>query len=126
LKWLLTFWRWLVRRVVGDRFDIKSAPYRTVLVDEALPAELVANTLYVVNDDGFLEQAAMLCPCGCQRTLHMNLLPDDRPCWRLTQHADGTASLFPSVWRQKDCGSHFWFREGKVIWCVDDPNDALL
>ena len=74
-------------------------------------------TLYVVQEDGFVEQAAMLCPCGCGRVLHMNLIPDERPCWNLTRHADGTATLHPSVWRKKDCGSHFWFQRGRVQWC---------
>lgn len=119
MTWLVTAWRWLVRRVLGDRSEKKPAPYRTIMVNDALPAKLAGGTLYVVEDDGFLEQAAMLCPCGCQRTLHMNLLPDERPCWQFTQHADGTATLHPSVWRKKDCGAHFLFRQGQVIWCED-------
>jgi hypothetical protein len=92
-------------------------PYQTEIAHEHLPKRLRKRTLYVLEDDGYREQAAMLCPCGCKRILHMNLLPDDRPCWRLTTHQDGTATLHPSVWRQKDCGSHFWFRNGYVEWC---------
>lgn len=92
-------------------------PYRTRFVEDTLPIRLKRRTLYVVREDGFLEQAAMLCPCGCGRTLHMNLLTDERPCWRLIQYEDGTATLHPSVWRQKDCGSHFWFRHGRVRFC---------
>ncbi|ACK50892.1 hypothetical protein Msil_1949 [Methylocella silvestris BL2] len=92
-------------------------PYRTLIVEESLPKSLKRKTIYVVEEDGFQEQAAMVCPCGCRRTLQMNLLPDERPCWKLTQHEDGTASLHPSVWRKKDCGSHFWFRRGRVKWC---------
>ena len=91
--------------------------YRTLLVEANLPERLKSRYLYIVQEDGFEEQAAMLCPCGCGRVLHMNLLPDDRPCWKLTRHEDGTPSLHPSVWRKKDCGSHFWLREGRVIWC---------
>jgi len=94
-------------------------PYRTVVVEEDLPAQLRQRTLYIVQEDGFLEQATMLCPCGCGRTLHMNLIPDERPCWHLTQHTDGTVTLHPSVWRKKDCGAHFWFRRGRVQWCRD-------
>ncbi|MFD1328853.1 DUF6527 family protein [Mycoplana ramosa] len=59
----------------------------------------------------------MICPCGCRAVLHMNLLPDERPCWRVTRHMDGSTSLHPSVWRQKECKSHFWFRKGRVKWC---------
>jgi hypothetical protein len=103
----------------SDRFQRWiNPPYRTQVVDDVLPKTLQRKILYVVQDDGFLEQAAMVCPCGCGRTLHMNLLSDERPVWNLTQHNDGTATLHPSVWRQKDCGSHFWFRHGRVTWCT--------
>jgi hypothetical protein len=96
-------------------------PYRTQIVTGQLPGQLRNRVLYVVEEDGYEEQAAMLCPCGCGRTLHMNLLTDERPCWRLTRHGDGSATLHPSVWRQKDCRSHFWFRRGRVIWCAPEP-----
>jgi hypothetical protein len=95
-------------------------PYKTYVVTGCLPKKLKKRTLYIVEEDGFEEQAAMLCPCGCGRILHMNLLPDERPCWHVTHHRNGTASLHPSVWRKKDCGSHFWFRDGRVQWCVRD------
>lgn len=100
---------WLHRQLVP--------PYQTITLEDLLPETLKPRTLYVVQDDGFEEQAAMLCPCGCKRILHMNLIPDERPCWQLTQHEDGTATLHPSVWRRKDCGTHFWFRHGRVRWC---------
>lgn len=97
--------------------DWLDPPYRTIIVQERLPAKLKRRALYIVEEDGFEEQAAMLCPCGCKRILHMNLLADERPCWGATRHGDGTATLHPSVWRKKDCGSHFWFRRGRVQWC---------
>lgn len=96
-------------------------PYRTQIVAERLPTKLKKRTLYIVEEDGFEEQAAMLCPCGCQLVLHMNLLIDERPCWSVTRHSDGTASMHPSIWRKKDCRSHFWFRQGRVVWCRDSP-----
>ena len=108
---LAQFWGWLLDRL--------GRPYRTTTVEEQLPRRLKVRTLYIVEEDGYEEQAAMLCPCGCGRVLHMNLLTDERPCWRVTRHRDGTATLHPSVWRKKDCGSHFWFRKGRVQWCPD-------
>ena len=111
--WLRRF----VRRIWEQLYCWFIPPYRTVLVEEALPDRLGRRTLYIVQEDGFYEQAALLCPCGCQRVLHMNLLPDERPCWHLTRHIDGTTTLYPSVWRKNDCGSHFWFRRGRVQWC---------
>ena len=84
MKWLKKFfWRAQDRLV---RWFIP--PYRTVVVEESLPKSLRRRTLYVVQEDGFHEQAAMICPCGCKRVLQMNLLADERPCWQLTQHED--------------------------------------
>lgn len=113
----MTWLKKLFKRVRDRLYRWLVPPYRTILVEESLPDVLRRGALYVVEEDGFQEQAAMLCPCGCKRVLHMNLLPDERPCWVLTQHDDGTATLHPSVWRKKDCGSHFWFRRGRVQWC---------
>jgi hypothetical protein len=113
LNWLLNLLL-LIWRAVLSWFD---PPYRTVVAKDVLPSRLTKRTLYIVEDDGYEEQVAMLCPCGCGRVLHMNLLPDERPCWKLIRHMDGSASLHPSVWRKKDCGSHFWFKKGKVQWC---------
>ncbi|MDE2822546.1 MAG: DUF6527 family protein [Chloroflexota bacterium] len=88
-----------------------------MVVEESLPERLLRRTVYVVRDDGFDELVALLCPCGCGRVLHMNLLPDERPCWRVTWNVNGTVTLHPSVWRRKDCGSHFWLRNGRIRWC---------
>lgn len=49
------------------------------------------------------------------RTLQMNLLTDERPCRRVTYNRDGTATLHPSVSRKRDCASHFWFRDGRIV-----------
>ncbi len=89
-------------------------PFAMQIVEGNLPKKLKRRIFYIVQEDGFQEHAAMLCPCGCGAILQMNLLPDERPCWRVMLHADGTVSLNPSVWRQKECGSHFWFRHSRV------------
>jgi len=109
--------RRLARRAYHGLYDRLIPRYRTRIVNDLLPKQLGRRTLYIVQEDGFIEQAAMICPCGCGRVLQMNLLPDERPCWRLTRHKDGTATLYPSVWRKKDCGVHFWFRRGRIQWC---------
>lgn len=101
-----------------------SAPYQTRIVEAYLPKNLEHRVLYVVREDGLSEQAAMICPCGCGAVLHMNLLPDERPCWQVAHHADGTATLSPSVWRKKECGSHFWFQRGIVRWCTSESDSS--
>lgn len=117
LGYIIFLWRRFVEALLPK--------YQTSEVEELLPSKLRPRTLYIVSEDGFDEQAAMLCPCGCGRTLHMNLLADERPCWRVSRHDDGSASLHPSVWRKKDCRSHFWFKRGRVKWCRDFSRPVL-
>ena len=96
--------------------------YHAVIVQDALPDRLRRGLVYLVEDDGYREQAVMLCPCGCTQTLHMNLLMDERPCWKASIHDDGTVTLHPSVWRKVGCKSHFWLRRGNVQWCDKPPS----
>lgn len=112
-KWLWRAW-WEFRRLLLRR----PPPYLVERVTE-LPEGLAARKLYVVGEGEHKWYTAMLCPCGCGATLHMNLLPESRPRWRLSEHRDGTATLHPSVWRTKDCRSHFFLRRGAVDWCRD-------
>lgn len=107
-RYRIVVWHWIDRTFFP--------PYRTCVVEEELPEKMERRTLYVVEEDGFREQAALLCPCGRNHILHLNLLPDERPRWRVNEHDDGTATLRPSVWRKKDCRSHFWLRQGRVFW----------
>jgi len=94
-----------------------TSPYETVSVQSDLPELIESNKLYIVQEDGENWHASMICPCGCGVVLHMNLLPDDDPCWTIEQHWTGLSSLRPSVWRQKTCRSHFWFIKGRIRWC---------
>ena len=113
MTWLRRVFRWACVR--AKHWFVP--PYRTTVVEESLPAQLSQRTVYIVQEDGFNEQVALLCPCGCGRVLQMNLLPDERPCWRAMRNTDGSVTLHPSIWRKKDCGSHFWLRNGRIRWC---------
>lgn len=50
------------------------------------------------------------CPCGCREELPINLDPRAGPAWRLYGTRQLGLSLFPSVWRETGCKSHF------IIW----------
>lgn len=84
---------------------------------EDLPDELDANSIYIAGEGKYLWFAAMLCPCGCGEILYMNLQDHSRPRWSIVRHSDNTISLTPSVWRKVGCQSHFFFRQGQVVWC---------
>ncbi len=99
-------WAWLTCR---------PAQYCTTEVEE-LPDQLQSKILYVAGENEHLWFAAMTCPCGCGETLSLGLMRNQRPCWTVTRHGDGTASLHPSVSRKVGCKSHFWLKRGKIIW----------
>ena len=89
--------------------------FATLTVDD-LPDVLVPERLYLVGDDDCPWSAALLCPCGCEATIQLSLLPDDKPSWRAVRHFSGSVSLRPSVWRTRGCRSHFFLRRGRIVW----------
>ena len=115
MNWLRKLLIWL--RGLFARKRQQLIPCRDV---SALPKKLAPHTLYVIGQNGHRWHVAMICPCGCQATLFMNLLPDEEPCWTLTEHENGSASLHPSVWRNIGCRSHFFLRQGTIQWCRDE------
>lgn len=101
---------WLLQSLRANR-----ARYRIVHAEE-LPEILSPRLVYAIGENGHLWYAAMRCPGGCGRVLHMNLVPDMRPVWELDEHPDGTVTLEPSIWRQTDCKCHFRLTRGLIHW----------
>jgi len=65
----------------------------------------------------------MLCPSGCGDEIAINLDTRVGPAWRLYQSKAGL-TLFPSVWRETGCKSHFVIWNGKIWWFdADFPLD---
>ncbi|MFC3068929.1 DUF6527 family protein [Phenylobacterium soli] len=56
------------------------------------------------------------CPDGCGEKLTVNLDPALGPPWRL-YHTKRGLTLYPSVWRDSGCGSHFIVWNNTVQWC---------
>jgi hypothetical protein len=109
IKFILRLWYWLFDRIW------LTVSYRVRRVDER-PEVPAAGVLYVIGHGEHIWEAAMRCPNGCGRTLSMNLLPAEKPCWKLEEHPDGSATLSPSIWRKTDCGCHFLVRRGRIQW----------
>ncbi len=81
---------------------------------EFIPGELEANTIYISIP---YATAIHNCCCGCGGRVVTPLSPTD---WRLI--FDGRSiSLEPSIgnWNYQ-CRSHYWIRNNRVIWVVDD------
>lgn len=63
-----------------------------------------------------LRSVMMACPDGCGETLTVNLDPRAGKAWRFYTSPQGV-SLFPSVWLEGGCKSHFIIWRGHIIWC---------
>lgn len=86
---------------------------------EYIPKNPEPGVLYVAAEFG---AAVHLCACGCGAKVSTPLGPTE---WTLKETASG-ASLTPSVgnW-QLPCRSHYWIREGKIVWSGDWTPDQV-
>src|SRR5580700_2686245 len=87
--------RFTIKARVGSRANASShltRPGDAVIVDRQGPRWLI-----------------LCCPCGCGAEVPVNLDRRAGPAWRLYESPKGM-SVYPSVWRDTDCKSHF------IIW----------
>lgn len=63
------------------------------------------------------------CPCGCGDELPINLDRRAGKAWRLYER-DGSITLYPSVWRDTGCESHFIVWKGEIL-LFGRPEDDL-
>lgn len=75
------------------------------------------NTFYIVCPMSRPKWTLFLCPCGCNSVITLSLQHAHRPHWSLRQSANNRPILYPSVWRDIGCMSHFWINDGRVFWC---------
>lgn len=85
-----------LKATVGSRGEASAhlkQPGDAVLVERGVPRWLI-----------------MACPCGCGEELPVNLDGRAGPAWRMFQTKLSGLTLYPSVWRDTGCESHF------IIW----------
>lgn len=85
-----------------------------------MPAQLEPGVLYVSHK---YATAAHLCACGCGEKVRTQL---GQLGWQLTKGSLGP-TLYPSIgnW-QKPCRSHYFIRNGRVLWQEDWTDDEVL
>ena len=76
----------------------------------------------VLVQRGVLRSIAIACPDGCGEHLTINLDPRAGPAWRYYGRGSDV-SIFPSIWRESGCRSHFIIWRSRIYWC--DWNDEL-
>lgn len=91
--------------------------FRFEIVEE-LPEKPKVNVFYIEGNKAKKDYwyGLLICPCGCKETIMLNLMDDVKPCWKVSI-LNVSFSISPSIWRTKNCKSHFWLRDNKIIWC---------
>ena len=90
-----------LKSIVQSRSEISSqlaAPGDAVLIIRGQPRWLL-----------------LKCPCGCDDEIPVNLDWRAGKAWRIYGRRDEQLTLFPSVWRDTDCLSHFMIRNGQIL-----------
>lgn len=63
------------------------------------------------------------CPCGCGEDIPVNIDPRAGKAWRLYHDKNGL-SLFPSVWRDTGCESHFIVLRSQIYLFGGDDDES--
>jgi len=80
------------------------------------------DAIYV--ERGRLRHLLLRCPCGCDEIFPINLDARAGPAWRLRHNSDESISIFPSVWRESGCHSHFVIWRDRIL--LFGTRDSLL
>lgn len=63
------------------------------------------------------------CPCGCGEEIPINLDPRAGKAWRFYDGPSRGVTVFPSVWRDTGCQSHFIVWNGQILLLDADGSD---
>ncbi len=66
----------------------------------------------------------MSCPCGCGEVIPINLDPRSGPAWEYYDGAKRGLTVFPSVWRDTGCRSHFIIWYGRIFLFGGESEDG--
>ncbi len=95
---------------------IRPKSYRAVFAED-IPEKPEPTVVYIIGENLNHWCAVMKCPCGCHAMIQLNLLAQIRPSWTFREEFTGKLTLSPSIWRNTGCRSHFFVRDGRIIWC---------
>lgn len=115
-KWLIKVWRqYMCAKPTVVIVPIEKKPIYTVDFAINIPDNVAEKTIFIIQDGNVPELIALKCPCGCNCNILLNLLEDAKPCWHYDID-DNSISITPSIWRNKGCKSHFFIRQGSIVW----------
>lgn len=67
--------------------------------------------------------AIFRCPCGCLTVITLPLQRSNHHYWQLRSSKNDRPTLYPSIWQNKGCCSHFIVNDGKIVWCDNSGHE---
>ena len=104
------------KRVPAERVRWRGTVSRR---DEARPLLVQAGDVALI-ERGCPRSLVIKCPCGCGEELTVNLDRRVGDAWRLYRRPRGL-TVYPSVWREGGCSSHFIIWDDRVLMCDSEP-----
>lgn len=106
-------------RFFGRLIGRQVSRYRATIIDSH-PHEhdIQPGVVYVLRFGDYDKWAYLRCPCPRNDVIRLNLSPAHRPRWTIRIKRD-IPDISPSIWQHDGCFSHFFVRDGKVIWAAD-------
>ena len=90
--------------------------YKTMWVDD-IPSQVKGKIIYILGGREHSSQAVMRCPRKCDKHIYLHISKQHSKRWDFMENEDGSISLSPSILVQDKCKCHYWFKNGKIIWC---------
>ena len=116
----------------GSRREVKTPLPKICYPSLVIKTDRIANQ-DIGQSDFFCQQhnnkykwVMFRCPCHCGDVITLSLQPIHTPSWKLSLSEEKRPTLYPSVWRDSGCYSHFWVKDGRVFWCLNTGNDPRL
>ena len=93
---------------------------RTIFLEGPTQNDAIeGDAMYVIAQRDKSRWVLFQCPCKCGAVITLSLQRVHNPHWSVTHTESGRCTLYPSVWRDQGCLSHFVVRDGRVFWARD-------
>lgn len=102
-------WNWIIKYFQNENI------YKYKYIED-VPDFPKSRTIYIIGNQGYYWQLVVECPCGCKKLLYMNLMKEHYPNWSYQISERNKISISPSIDRFVGCKSHFFIKNGHLIW----------
>lgn len=107
---------WIKQIKILKKIKDKKRYTAVISPDMPSPESIQDGVMIIVGGENWAKWAYFICPCGCGDVLSLSLMKSIKPNWKLRVDDNNLPTVYPSVWKDDGCKSHFWIRKGKVIW----------